>query len=41
MTGHFGGKVYPDFDPDMLFDALGIEPKPEKLRYYTLLDELF
>lgn len=39
--GIYGGKVYPDFNPDMLFDVLGIEPDWEKLRYYTLLDELF
>ena len=41
FDGSFGGKVYPDFDPDLLFEALGIEPDREKLRYYTLLDELF
>ena len=28
-------------DPDMLFDALGIEPDRKKLRFYALLDELF
>ena len=39
--GSYGGKVYPDFDPDALFDALGIPPDREKLRYYLLLDELF
>ena len=41
FDGTYGGKVYPDFKPDMLFDALGIEPDREKLRYYILLDELF
>lgn len=41
FDGTYGGKVYPDFNPDMLFDALGIEPDWEKLKYYTLLDELF
>ncbi|MBR4223453.1 MAG: aminoglycoside 3'-phosphotransferase [Oscillospiraceae bacterium] len=41
FDGTYGGKVYPDFDPDMLFDVLGIEPDREKLRYYLLLDELF
>ena len=41
FDGSFGGKVYPDFNPDMLFDALGIGPDWEKLRYYILLDELF
>lgn len=30
-----------DFDPDMLFEALGIEKNEDKLRYYILLDELF
>lgn len=39
--GKYGGRVYPDIRPQMLFDALGIKPDPEKLRYYTLLDELF
>ena len=41
FDGTFGGKVYPDFNPDMLFDALGIEPNWEKINYYILLDELF
>lgn len=41
FDGTYGGKVYPDFHPDMLFDALGIAPDAEKLRYYILLDELF
>jgi kanamycin kinase/aminoglycoside 3'-phosphotransferase-3 len=39
--GYYGGKVYPDINPDMLFDALGIAPDRNKLRFYTLLDELF
>ncbi|MBO4888548.1 MAG: aminoglycoside 3'-phosphotransferase [Firmicutes bacterium] len=39
--GWYGGKVYPDFNADRLFDYLGIEPDWEKLRYYKLLDELF
>ena len=41
FDGTYGGKVYPDFSPEALFDALGIEPDREKLRYYVLLDELF
>lgn len=41
FDGTFGGKVYDDFYPDMLFDALGIEPDRERLRYWILLDELF
>ncbi len=35
------GTVYPDVWPEQLFDALGIVPDWEKLRYYILLDELF
>ncbi len=41
FDGTVGGKVYPDFNPDLLFDALGIEPDWEKIRYCILLDELF
>ncbi|WP_207637230.1 hypothetical protein [Eubacterium xylanophilum] len=41
FDGTYGGKVYPDFDPDMLFEALGIEPNWEKINYFILLDELF
>ncbi len=41
FDGTFGGKVYPDFNPDMIFEALDIEPNTEKLKYYILLDELF
>ncbi len=39
--GIFGGKVYKDFDPNILFEKLDIKPNREKLRYYILLDELF
>ena len=39
--GVYGGSVYPDIRSEKLFDALGIAPDPEKLRYYILLDELF
>ena len=38
-TGKFGGKCRP-FDRNMLFDALGMKPDEEKLRYYSLLNEL-
>lgn len=37
FNGFFGGKVYPDFDPDLLFRKLGMQPDEEKLRYYQLL----
>lgn len=39
--GRYGGNGYPKLNPDMLFDALEIEPNYEKIEYYTLLDELF
>lgn len=41
FDGSFGGKACPDFNPDWLFEALGIEPNWEKLKFYMLLDELF
>ena len=41
FDGTYGGKIYPDFDPDMLFVALGIEPNWEKINFFLLLDELF
>lgn len=41
LEGRYGGVPHPGFDPGRLFDALGLEPDEEKLRYYILLDELF
>ena len=41
FDGTYGGKVYEDFHPEMLFEKLGIEPDWERIRYYILLDELF
>jgi Aminoglycoside phosphotransferase len=41
FDGTYGGKVYPDFNPDKLFEALGIEPDWDKIKYFILLDELF
>ncbi len=38
-TGQFGGKQRP-FDRKLLFNALGMQPDEDKLRYYSLLDEL-
>lgn len=35
------GKVVEGVDPDRVFEELDIRPDWEKLRYYTLLDELF
>lgn len=40
-AGVFGGKVYEDFRPEMLFEKLGMEPDWERIRYYILVDELF
>ena len=39
--GKYGDRTYERFDPDSLFDQLGIAPNWDKIRYYTLLDELF
>lgn len=41
FDGTYGGKVYEDFNPNMLFEKLEIEPDWEKINYYLLLDELF
>ena len=41
FDGTYGGKVYKGFDPDCLFEYLGVEKNEQKLRYYLLLDELF
>lgn len=41
FSGVYGGKVYEGFQPKMLFEALGIEPDWDKIKYYILLDELF
>lgn len=40
FAGYYG-RAYPGYSPSLLFDALGIPPDREKLRYYLLLDELF
>lgn len=39
--GFYGGAGYPSIQADALFDALGVPPDREKIRYYILLDELF
>ena len=41
FDGTYGGKVYEDFNSDMLFEKLGVEPDWEKIKWYLLLDELF
>ncbi len=38
-TGIFGGKTR-DFDRKYLFEALGMQPDEDRLRYYSLLSEL-
>lgn len=40
-TGEYGSKKRTDFKENLLFEKLGIEPDWEKIRYYTLMDELF
>ena len=40
-NGIYDGKRYKGYDKQMLFDALGIQPDWERIRYYILLDELF
>ena len=41
FSGMYGGKNYEDFNPDRLFEILGVEPDWQKIKYYLLLDELF
>ncbi|MBE6131462.1 MAG: aminoglycoside 3'-phosphotransferase [Erysipelotrichaceae bacterium] len=41
FNGTYGNKKYLDFDPNLLFEYLDIEPDYNKLKYYLLLDELF
>lgn len=41
FEGRYGGKIYEDFNADILFDKLEIEPDWDRIRYYILLDELF
>lgn len=41
FAGYFGSKRHYDFNADLLFEILGIEPDWEKIEYYILLDELF
>ncbi|MBP3704365.1 MAG: phosphotransferase [Clostridia bacterium] len=37
--GVFGGKVYEDFDPDILFEKLGFPVEPVKFRYCRLIEK--
>ncbi|SEQ13176.1 kanamycin kinase [Treponema bryantii] len=39
--GTWGKKIYQDFNPELFFEALGVEPDWDKINYYILLDELF
>lgn len=41
LAGKYGGQVYDNFDPALLFAYLELEPDWEKIQYYILLDELF
>lgn len=40
-TGQYKTIEYPEYNTDLLFEELGIEPDWEKIKYYLLLDELF
>ncbi len=39
--GMYDGNRYTGYNQQLLFDVLGIQPDPERIRYYILLDELF
>ncbi|MBQ6878143.1 MAG: aminoglycoside 3'-phosphotransferase [Oscillospiraceae bacterium] len=41
FDGTYCGKSYGGYADSMLFDALGLKPDFDKIRYYILLDELF
>jgi aminoglycoside phosphotransferase len=41
FNGTFGGKIYPEFEPNKLFEYLHIQPNMKKIKYFILLDELF
>lgn len=41
FDGTYGGRAVEDFNPNWLFEVIGLKPDWEKLRYYILLDELF
>lgn len=41
FSGKYGGKVYENFNVNILFEKLGINPDWNKIKYYMLLDELF
>lgn len=40
-TGVYGSEPRNDFNENLLFEKLGVEPDWEKIRYYILMDELF
>ena len=41
FEGKYGGEKHENFNPDILFEKLGIVPDWDKIKYYILLDELF
>ena len=41
LHGRYAAHPSAGTEEDLLFDALGVRPDPERLRYYLLLDELF
>ena len=40
FSGKYATKIYEEFDPNLLFEELGVEPDWNKINYYMLLDEL-
>lgn len=40
-NGMYDGVSYAGYEKQMLFDAMGIQPDQDRIRYYILLDELF
>lgn len=41
MDGIYDGRKHGEYNADLLFEKLGVEPDFEKIRYFILLDELF
>jgi len=41
FNGAYGGRVYHNPDPEMIFKKLNIKPDWDRIRYHLLLDELF
>lgn len=40
LSGAYGGKVRETINPDILFDAAGIAPDYDRIRYYELIEDM-